>query len=252
MEDKTMSVLHELLAVEGDLERSHKSILDTTKSIFIKNTDLFFAQHRKLEMFVDDDITYPEEYKEMDCTVVEKLEEMENVEKQYYDVILQKECTNQLAVCDLIVDGVTIGTGLPATFLLGMESRLRQLREVYAKIPTLSPGIKWVEDPSQGENIYITEKPAEKLKTETTLEPVVLYEATKEHPAQVKEVSKTNNVGKYISTTWSGMMSPAKKAIILNKIDRLIREVKKARQVANTTTVNERTIGQNIFDYINN
>lgn len=244
-------VLHELLAVEGDLEGAHKKILDETKNTFTKKAEHFIGQHRRLEMFVEDGISYPETSKAIDTTVQQKLDHLEKTERRYFDALLEKESTNQVATADLVVDGVTVGTALPATFLLGMETRLKHLRSAYEVIPTLQPGISWVKDENIGDNIYKTEKPDEKLKTETVVEPVVLYEATKEHPAQVKESSKTNTVGKYITTTWSGMISPAEKSALLGRLDKLIRAVKQARQRANTTEVVKRSVGKELFNYIN-
>lgn len=245
------SVLHELLAVEGDLEGIHKRTLDETRITFTKEVALFLGQHRKLEIFVDDGISYPEDHKELDTTVYEKLDTLTAAEKRYFDAMLAKEATNQVAVADLVVDGVVIGKSLPATFLLGMEKRLKHLRSAYEVIPTLQPGIAWVKDETMGPGIYKTEKPSEKLKTETIVEPVVLYEATKEHPAQIKEVSKTNTIGKYVTTSWCGMISPAEKTAILGRIDKLTRAFKKARQRANTTEVINKTVGAEIFAYIN-
>jgi len=245
------SVLHELLAVEGDLDGAHKKILDETRVIFTKKADHFMGQHRKLEMFIEDGISYPEEHKAIDATVQSKLDYMKKTEVRYFDAMLQKEATNQNAVSDLVVDGVVLGSDLPATFLLGMETRMKHLRAAYEAIPTLQPGIEWEKDPSTGEHVYKTVRPSEKLKTETTVEPVVMYEATKEHPAQVKEASKTITVGKYSTTSWSGMITPAEKSVLLGKIDKLIRAFKQARQRANTTEVVKKSIGEAIFDYIN-
>jgi len=245
------SVLHELLEVEGDLDGAHKKILEETRVTFTKKADHFMGHHRKFEMFVEDGIDYPEEGKALDTTVQDKLDHMKKTETRYFDAILQKEATNQLATADLVVDGVTIATGLPATFLLGMETRLKHLRTAYESVPTLQPGIEWVLDSAVGPNVYKTAKPVEKIKTETVIEPVVLYEATKEHPAQVKESSKVKNVGKYSTTAWSGMITPAEKSVLLGKIDKLIRSFKKARQRANTTEVVKRTIGKELFNFIN-
>lgn len=244
------SVLHELLAVEGDLDGAHKRILEETKTTFTKKAELFLGHHQTLEMFVDDGIKHPEMHKEIDTTVGKKLKYMESTEKRYFDAMLQKEATNQTAVADLIVDGVTVGTEFPATFLLGMETRLKHLRGVYEVIPTLQPGISWVKDDLLGEGVYKTELPSEKLKTETSVKPVVMYEATKEHPAQVKEVSEVKNIGKYVVNNWSGMISPAEKSALLGKIDKLIRAFKQARQRANTTEVVNRSIGAELFAFI--
>ncbi len=245
------NILHALLAVEGDLEGAHKKILEETKVTFTKKSDHFMGQYRKLEMFVDDGIKYPEQYKKLDTTVQKKLDYMMTTEIRYFDALLAKESTNQEAKADLIVDGKTIATDLPATFLLGMENRLKHLRAVYDVIPTLQPGITWELDEAQGEGVYKIKYPEEKLKTETIIEPIVLYEATKEHPAQIKEVSKTHNVGKYVTIHWSGMISPAEKSVLLERIDKLIRAFKQARQRANTTEVKQREIGKILFSYIN-
>ncbi len=244
------SVLHELLAVEGDLDGAHKKILEETRTTFTKRSDHFMGQHRVLEMFVEDGIKYPEEHKAIDTTVQAKLDHMKKTEVRYFDAILQKEATNQTATADLIVDGTTIGLALPATFLLGMETRFKHLRTAYEVIPTLQPGIEWVKDESQGEGIYKTSRPSEKLKTETIIEAVVLYEATKDHPAQIKEVSNVKTVGKYSQTTWSGMITPAEKSSLLGRIDKLIRAFKQARQRANTTEVVKRSIGAELFAFI--
>lgn len=244
------SVLHELLAVEGDLDGAHKKILEETRVTFTKKADRFLGMHRRFEMFTEDGISYPEDYKAIDTTIQAKLDHMKKTEVRYFDAMLQKEATNQTAVADLVIDGVTIGTNLPATFLLGMETRTKHLKAVYESIPTLQPGIDWEKDEAQGKNIYKTAKPVETLKTQTIVEPVVLYEATKEHPAQVKEVSKTNNIGKYVQTTWSGMITPAEKSALLGKIDKLIRAFKQARQRANTTEVISRSIGAELFAFI--
>lgn len=243
-------VLHELLAVEGDLDGAHKKILEETKTTFTKKAEHFLGLHRKLKMFVDDNIIHPETNKPIDTTVNEKLKHLQKTEIRYFDAMLQKEATNQCATADLIVDGVTIAHELPATFLLGMETRLKHLRGVYEVIPTLQPGIEWEKDTNIGKDVYKTVHPDEKLKTETIIEPVVMYPATKEHPAQVKEMSKVVNVGKYITTTWSGMITPAQKSNLLSRIDKLIRAFKTARQRANTTEVKLKTIGKEIFTFI--
>jgi len=245
------NILHELLAVEGDLEGAHKRILEETKNTFVKKESHFLGMHRKLTMFVEDNIDHPETNKKMDTTVDKKLDYMSKTEIRYFDALLQKESTNQIAIADLIVDEQIIAKDLPATFCLGMETRLRHLRAVYEAIPTLAPGISWVSEPDAGPGVYKAEFADEKLKTETVVEPMVLYKATVEHPAQIKEVSKVNNVGKYVTTNTSGMLSPANKSDRLAKVDKLIRAFKQARQRANTTKVNKMFIGEKLFTFIN-
>lgn len=246
-----MGKLHELLAVEADLDGAHRKILLETATTFTKKADHFQGFHRSTHMLREDGIDYPETIKAIDTTVDAKLDYMSKTEIRYFDALLQKEATNQVAMADLIIDGVTIAKNLPATYLLGMESRLKSLRGVYDAIPTLAPGLTWDEDTQKGKGVFVSRYDDKKLKTETVVEPVVFYEATKEHPAQVKESSKTNTVGTIITKHWSGMITPAHKSALLGKVDKLIRGMKQARQRANSTEIIKSTVGKELFDFIN-
>jgi len=245
-----MTKLHEILAVEGDVAGEYKKILSETGTTFSKKAELFFGFLRVLDMFEEGSPTPPAEFKEIDTTVQKKLDYQKKFIIRYFDLVLQKESTNQKATADIEVDGVVLAKDVPATFLLGLESKLKQLREVYNRIPTLPPGIKWLKDENKGEGVYITEKPEEQFKTEKVIIPQILYEATKEHPAQVEKITETKNVGKYSRTSWTGTISPAEKSALLGRLDKLSRAVKKARQRANTEPVVKRTIGKELFDYI--
>jgi len=242
--------LHEILAVEGDVAGANKTILAETFNTFAKKGELFNGFVRTLQMLQDGAPEAPTEYKEVDTTVDKRLDYQKDFVTRYLDVVLQKESTNQNAKADIEVDGVVLAKDVPATFLLGLESKLKQLRDVYSAIPTLPPGIKWIPDTTKEEGIFMSEKPEEQFKTEKVIVPQILYEATKEHPAQVDKIVESKNVGKYSKTLWTGTISSAKKSALLGKIDKLSRAVKKARQRANTEVVVKRTIGKELFDYI--
>lgn len=246
-----MSKLHELLAVEGDLEGTFKKILEETAATFTKKADRFFGAVRTLEWFEEGQPPVPAEHHELTTTVNDKLSYQQDAIVRYFDAVLQKERTNQDARADLVVDGAVIAGDVPATFLLGLESRLKKVRDVYSAIPTLPPNIRWEKDTTKGDHVYSRAHPEEQLKTEKIFKVQVLYEATKEHPAQVEKIAETKNVGVYKKEVWTGMLSPAEKSALLGRIDKLIRAVKKARQRANTTEVVKTTIGKELFKYIN-
>lgn len=250
-----MGKLHELLAVEGDLEGTFKSILKETEHAFSKKPGLFFGYNKRLEMFsefesANQNLSTPEEHQEITTTVSDKMDYVSTHVIRYFDALLQKEATNQEAKADLIIDDKTIAKDLPATFLLGMESRLKKLRDVLQAIPTLPPGKRWLPDENKGRNIYICPDNEEKFKTARTVKHKVLYEATQHHPAQIERWEETENVGKYVTVHWSGMISVSKKSDILARIDKLIQATKKARQRANMAEVKKATIGKQIFEYL--
>jgi len=242
--------LHELLAVEADLEGAAKKILAESIKTFKDKPGFFTGMVRELKMFEEGEEKPPVERQEITTTVVAKLDYTKKPVIRWLDAVAQKERTNQDAKADLVVDGAVIAKEVPATLLLALESRLKLVKAVYDAIPTLAPGKKWELDESQGPNVYRDVHPEEKYKTKKTFEHKVLYNATKEHPAQIERWEETKNVGKYVQSVWSGMISPAQKSRLLGRIDKLLEEVKKARQRANNTDVVKMHVGKLLFDYI--
>ena len=245
-----MAKLHEVLAVEGDLEGTFKKLSLETHKTFSKPA-LFTGMHKTCEMFNEGDIAPPDEHQEMTTTVREKLEYLAKAGVKYFNTVFSKDATNCVASANVEVDGKVLLENVPATFLLGLENKLKKLREVYESIPTLQQGIKWEKDETLGEGVYVSVHPDVKLKTAKQFKHQVLYEATEKHPAQIEKWEEQVPVGQYITNIHSGMFTPARKSEVLGKIDKLIQAVKKARQRANTTELVKRDVGNTIFDYIN-
>lgn len=251
--ENIVAKLHELLAVESDLESVTKKTVEEAIKTFKSKSAHFMALHRVCKMYDDDkqDQAPPDEFLSMVTTVHGKLDYVGQNIGKYYDAVLQKELTNQAAKADLVVDGKILEKDLPATFLLGLETKLKKIRDLYESIPTLSSGVEWVPDHDQGDHIYKMKHPEEKYKTAKTFQHKVLYDATDKHPAQIERWEETVNIGKFTKDVWSGMISSADKAVLLGRLDKLLRAVKKARQRANNIDIASRKIGGNILDYIN-
>jgi hypothetical protein len=246
-----MAKLHELLAVESDLEGTYNRILKETGTNFIKHPDRYFGKHLRVDFFDENSPKEADVHKEMDDTVNSKLKYSQKSVVRYLDAVLQKERTNQEARADLIVDGITIAKDVPATFLLGLETKLKKVRtHLYETIPTLQPGVKWEKDISIGKDVYRMVNSEEKFRTKKVMKNHVVSPATDKHPAQVNVYNEDEKVARVITDTWCGMISSAEKSQKLNKIDKLIRSVKKARQKANTAEVVNMTIGKELFDFI--
>lgn len=245
-----MPQLHEILAVEGDLNSIAQRTIDESINTFQKKPNTYRGQVRRVTML---DPTREGENTVEDVAVTDtvkaKLAYTASHFTRYIDVVLQKEQTNQSANADLIVDGTTIATGVPATFLLGLENRLRRIRDLYAAAPTLEPGLRWERDEAAGDDIFSVEaKPS--FKTEKNIQHKVLVEATKEHPAQIEKWNEDTPVGRIEVTHSSGMLTVAEKSTLLTRIDKLIRATKRARMQANQVSISERTIGEEIFNYL--
>jgi len=248
-----MGKLHEILAVDRDLENVAKKVVEEAIVTFTKKTEHFQGSHKRLEMFDEtrkQEEEGQEEFKSLTTTVKDKLLYVSDHFIRHLDCLAQKETTNQTAFADVEINGDKVLADVPATLLLGLETKLTMLRKLYEDILTLEPHVEWEEDLKQGEGVWKAKHDIIRHKTEKVVKPVVLYQATKEHPAQVKESSADVPVGNYIEIRWSGKISAAKKSQLLNRIDTLIAEVKKARQRANSVDVVEKNVGKQIFDYI--
>jgi hypothetical protein len=247
-----MAKLHELLAVESDLEGTYNKILKETETNFNKHPDRYFGKHTRIEFFDENVPTEADVHKKMDDTVKSKLKYSQKAVIRYLDAVLQKERTNQEARADLVVDGTIISAQVPATFLLGLENKLKKIRtNLFEPIPTLQPGIQWEKDASMGDDVYRAVHSEEKFRTKKMMKNHVIAPATKEHPAQVNVYTEDEKVARVVQDTWCGMISSAEKSKVLERVDVLIRAVKRARQKANTTEVVKTNIGKDLFTFIN-
>ncbi len=245
-----MPKLHELLAVMADTTNAAAAIGKETLTVFAKKPD-HFRGHTKTVRFFDESRAgeNTDETKEMVTTVADKLDHLFGVTGRHYDALFQLEEANGRAKADLVVDGVTIMKEVPATFLLGMETRLKQLREVLIAIPTLEMSTKWEADPNLGEGMYRAQ-PTVTMKGEKTLKSRILVEPTKEHPAQVQQWNEDVPVARIELTHTSSMITPHEKSAMLGRMDKLISAVKKARQRANCVEVGKTKIAKELFEYI--
>lgn len=246
------SQLHELLAVEADLTNTVRSLMQEAENTFTKKSSHFDGQTRAIKYLSDarqgENAT---EHKEVVTTVNDKLDYVFRHMSRLYDALYQKEEANQRAKADLVVDGAVLIEGAPATFLLGMEGRLKQLRDMFIAIPTLYPAKKWVPSDADGDGIWKTDE-AVTMRSEKDRKHKVLYEATKEHPAQITEWNEDVAVARIETVYRSGAWTPKRKADVLDRLDKLLRAVKKARQRANTVEVQSEHVADKLFEYLVN
>lgn len=245
-----MTLLHELLAVEPDVVNVTTSVLDEALITFSKKTDHFIGQARAVkhleETRSNEDVN---DSKAIVTTVDDKLDYVLKNTARLYDVLLQKDATNCIAKADLEVEGITLAKNVPGIFLLGMETRLKKLRDVLHAIPTLEPAIDWQEDPNKGKGVYRAPV-ATTMRTEKVLEHKILVQATDKHPAQVEKWTADKNVARIDTTRFSAMWSTARKSEVLGRLDKLMAAIKQARMRANLAEVPKINIGEGITKYL--
>jgi hypothetical protein len=242
--------LHELLAVMADTTNAAQAIQEETKTTFSKKPERFRGGVKTVTFL---DVARSGENSVTETALVDtvdsKLEYSFMTLGRHYDALLQLEEANQRAKADLVVDGQTLMQGAPAQFLLGMESRLKSLREVVLAAPTIEPGIKWEADVTAGGHVFVADM-APNFKTEKTVKHKVLYDATDKHPAQIEKWNEDVPVARIETRNISGMLTPLRKSEILGRLDRLLAAVKQARQRATTVEVENLHIAKGMFAYV--
>jgi hypothetical protein len=248
-----MAKLHEIIAVEGGLQTTARKINEETIKTFGRRDEHFVGHTKETKHFADDDAKLDtSESKEMVTTVMDRLLYGTAANVRAMDAYMQKEATNQTAHADLVVDGVMLATQVPAIVLLGLETRITELRAVYEAIPTLAPGPTWELDTDRRKagGVYRSANPDSTFRTRKTVRPIIMAPATDKHPAQVQAITEDVPVARIVTHHWSGMMTSAQKSDLLGRIDKLLRGLKRARQRANDATLVDRKIGGDIFAYL--
>lgn len=229
-----------------DVKQGYEKIKQETLQRF-KGADLFKGWHKEYFPIEEGGQPLETDEKEVVTTVQERLDWTARKAAAYIDHELVRDATNCVAFADLKVDGIEFGR-LPATFLLALEAQLKEIRKYYDRMPTLDLAHKWEETGRTG---VLKHGPVDSFRTAKKTVPVLMYEATKEHPAQIKDVVEDLHIGTFKTTTFTGAVHPQFKADRLERIDLLIVAVKKTRMRANEAEVKGGTIGKKVFDFIN-
>ncbi len=249
-----MTKLHELLAAEKTPTGAWNQLYEDTLKKF-KNPAHFYEGHSKsLAMIEETDgnkaiESQSREEKPVPTNVYDTLEYALDIFARAEDLQFQKNSTNRIATGTVLWDGSPFLENMPVDELLGLESRLTKMRQLFAEIPTLDATKHWRHAEGMG-RVWETEHPEETTKTEKQLLPVIMAEATKEHPAQIEAVQKDVVVGKFTTIKRCGSATAQQKAEAIKRIDELIIQIKQARMRANETEVEKITVADVIVKLI--
>jgi hypothetical protein len=243
--------LHELLAVEGNQQTQANKVRKELESTFDKKRHLF---ERKIVTFTsstEGSEPVVEEQSDINTTVSKEIQWIKGHLTKALDLEYQIAETNTIARADVeLDDGSVLLKAVPATSLLELQKRMAELLELAKAIPTLDPAKGFQADPAAGEGVFQA-RIVNRDRTKKVPKAFVAYEATKEHPAQVQMFNEDIKTGTITTQEWSGMMTPADKAAVLDRIESLTRAIRAARSRANTAEVDRKNkIGDAIFTYI--
>lgn len=245
-----MPKLHEILAVESDREKAAVAILAESTKTFRDKPDHFLKRHAQYKAFDEKEPAESPTVKELVTTVREKLAHTFEVVSRALDVTATKEQTNTVAKADLVIDGNILLKDVPATVLLMLENRIKKWRDMILAIPTLAPGITWVEDTSVRPGVFRNANPEIKFRTRKVEDVKIVVPATDKHPAQTRDFVLDEKVGATTATDWSAMIRPADKSDMLERCDKLIAAAKEARMRANCQEVQPLCVADPLVKYL--
>ncbi|HEY9839378.1 MAG: hypothetical protein ACAI44_01380 [Candidatus Sericytochromatia bacterium] len=241
-----MAKLNQIIAIEkGVKSRVYGEITDLHKSS--QKPDLFNGFVKTYRKRDEEGEDYPPERKKVQLVAPELLTRIAVLLTELFDVTASKDWANCHAVADVEVDGQVLVKSAPTPHLLFLEKQISDLHTFVSKLPVLDEADDWNKDENSG--LFKTAA-IPTHRTKKVQKAIVLYEATKEHPAQTQLITEDITVGYWDMIKHSGALPAPRKQVLLERLEKLAKAVKYAREQANAAEAPTQKIGKPIFDYL--
>lgn len=238
--------LSQVLAVEKGVKSAYTRVISDLNKLF-QRPSAFSGFHNTYQPINEDGDMLPPEGTHVQEKVPTVLSNLRRHAVDFLDVTATKDHANCHARADVVVDGETFFKDVPPTYLLFLEKQLVDLRTFIGNAPVLDPAESWEFDAHA--QVFKT-PPTASARTKKVQRAIVLYDATPEHPAQTQLISEDVRDGTWTKRKLSGAIPAHERDAMLNRIDKLIRAVKEARESANTAEAPEKNYGNIVFDYV--
>lgn len=242
-----MTKLNQVIAIEkGTKSRVYSTISELHKAV--QKPELFNGFSKQYQKQNEEYEDLPPEKKRVQFTADAVIEQLANLSTDLFDVTAIKDWANCAAKGDIAIDGKTILTGVPVSYLLFLEKQLTDIRTFVDCIPVLDESESWTLDANS--NLYKTEE-TKTHRTKKVQKALVMYHATPEHPAQTQLITEDILVGFWGTVKLSGAMPKPEKEAVAAKVEKLLKAVKEARESANGVDIVETpNVSGSIFSYL--
>lgn len=242
-----MGKLNVIVALEkGIKSQSYATVSELHK--LTQKPELFTGFAKTYQKRDEESEDLPSEQKKIQFTVTNVLREAQTAFADLCAITARKEWSNCMATAPLRVDGVDLVAEVPVTFLLFLEKQLTDLRTFVDKLPVLDGNEDWHEDPNTG---FYRTNAVQTHRTKKVQRPLVLYDATPEHPAQTQLITEDIVAGYWNTVKHSGAMPAPQKQAMAERVEKLLRAVKEAREAANgIEEVSVPNVGEAVLGYV--
>lgn len=239
-------VLNQVIAIEKGVKSRVMSRIDELDKQLQKN-DLVSGIARSYQPKDDGGEQLPPENKKVTLVASLAVAEIAKLTGEYLNVVATKDYANCNAKADIKVDGAVLLAGVPVTHLLFLEKQFVDLQTLVGRVQTLDETEDWSKD-ANGDTFRSATQATH--RTKKVQRPIVLYNATPEHPAQTQLITDDVIVGFWSTQKLSGALQKPVQRAILNKIQKVIDAVKEAREAANSISADDQVAGSKLLDFI--
>lgn len=241
-----MARLNQIIAVEkGVKTRSHQRLTEAHHAL--QKPALLAGIARTYRPKDEEGEQLPPEATKVQVKAEEIIKSTAEILAELFDVTATKDYSNCKARADVVVDGKVLLTGVPVTYLLFLEKQLVDLTTFIRKLPVLDASESWVFDPSA--DCWATE-PVQTARTKKIPRNHVKAEATEKHPAQVEVYYEDVVVGYWKTLKFSGALPAKRVNELLERVEKVQKAVKFAREEANNQAADEQKVGTAVLGYL--
>jgi hypothetical protein len=241
-----MQHLSQIIAITKDKKDKATRAYSAAENKFNKS-GIYTGLSRTYRPYEEDGEQFPPESTRVQEKIPAIIGEMHKHLASLFDVIGTTEWTNCEAKADIKIDNRVLLADVPATYLLFLEKQVAELLAFVKKIPVLDASEQWHHD--EASDVYATD-PIETIRTKKSHKPFVLYQATKEHPAQVQVLAEDIPVGRWKTVKFSSALPAQRVNEMIDRLEKLQEAVKCAREEANRHEIVPKYVGDVILSYI--
>ncbi|MEU0144770.1 hypothetical protein [Streptomyces sp. NPDC006288] len=241
-----MTKLNQIIAVEKGVKS--KSLQDITAAHHkVQKPALLAGISRTYQPKDEEGEQLPPESTRVQIKAEEALREMSASLTRLFDVTATKDWANCSAHADVTVDGRTVVSDVPVSYLLFLEKQLTDLHTFVKKLPVLDASESWSLDPSTD---WWKTDPVRTIRTKKVPRNHVKAEATDKHPAQVDVYYEDVPIGYWTTVKFSGALPARRVNELVERVEKLQHAVKFAREEANGAEITDRRVGDAVFGYL--
>lgn len=243
-----MPKLNQIIAIEPDAKRLAADAVSHAVGVFIK-PGLMSGLIKTYQPKDEEGEKLPSEAERVQYRVWDEIDAVRLALARLFDVTAAKDWANAEAKADVVVDGEILLEGVPTPFLLFLEKQLGEMEQFAKRLPVYDSSKEWVWDDGLG--LHKT-MPIETARSKKVPRVLVKYDATDRHPAQTEVWQEDVIAGTWTKVEFTSALARTRVIEILDRIRKLHRAVKSAREEANGLELDgtRKGPGQIVLDYI--